>query len=96
MVVTEVQAAEQQLEMASGAGQKAAAQAHLKVKRTRLQEAEAEAGRMGGGSGPQITYDEAAIDRLLDRQAPLLAQNPLLLPRICKLGMCSVPTLPDS
>lgn len=63
-----MQAAEQQLEMAYGAGQQAAAQAQLAAKKTRLQEAEEEAGRLGGGFGPRIIYNDAAIDRLLDRQ----------------------------
>lgn len=32
-----------------------------------LAEAEKEAGRTGGKEGPQIHYDDAAIERLLDR-----------------------------
>ena len=38
--------------------------------RGRMAYAEQLAGRTGGISGPQIHYDDAAIERLLDRQVP--------------------------
>lgn len=53
----------------------------------RLSEREQAEGRMGGEAGQRIVYDQAAIDRLLDRSA--VSSDPLVaeLKWSCWVGM---------
>jgi hypothetical protein len=50
-----------------GEAASAAAAEQLRLKKRRVLDIEQEAGRMGGDTGRRIVYDDAAIERLLDR-----------------------------
>ncbi len=64
----ELKAAEESVKKEGGEAEASAAAAEqLRLKRRRVLEVEQEAGRMGGDTGRRIVYDEAAIEKLLDR-----------------------------
>ena len=65
-----MEAAEKQREAAAAAGEQEAVKAadeQVKAKRNKVIAMEQAAGRTGGDTGRRIIYDDAAIDRLLDR-----------------------------
>ena len=74
----ELKAAEESVQKEGGEGAASAAAAEqLRVKKRKVLEIEQEAGRMGGDKGRRIVYDDAAIEKLLDRWAQSELSNPL-------------------
>lgn len=63
----ELKAAEESVKEVGEAAASAAAAEQVRLKKRKLLEIEQESGRMGGDTGRRIMYDDAAIERLLDR-----------------------------